>query len=160
MQSTRKSIFILVSSFTVGVGVLTAASLLVQHFKALVTPPVTPPSPIIQTVVLKPPSCVLNLDEYQKLVAATQTVHLVTNLNSFGVAGKFYNGRSISVIRSGNGEIGCGYLYIKAKVDDKGLDDKYDSIYINPQGLGGHILRSTGLVTSEKNETTVLLQLS
>lgn len=109
-------------------------------------------------IVLKAPTCSLNFSDYEKLLP-DQSVNLVHNLNSYAIKGQFYNSRSIDLIRSGDDEIACGYLYIKAKVDGRALDDKYESIYINPQGLGGHILRSLGVRKDNPNETIVLLPL-
>ena len=112
-------------------------------------------------IVLRAPKCDQSLDEYQKLVQAGQSVQLAQNYNTYATNGQFINARDVIVTRLGDGEIACGYLYIKAHTSKGSLDEKYDSIFINPQGFGGHLLRPRGLSINiqEKGFTQVLFSL-
>jgi hypothetical protein len=113
-------------------------------------------------VVLKTPECFGGFDEFNNLLNKGQFVKLVDGKYSYAFKGRFVNELSVNVERSGAGIVACGYLYIKSSVGNRKLDDVSESIYVNPQKFGGHILRSKTLEIKEpiKNKTEVLLPLS
>jgi len=116
-------------------------------------------SPSPQTVLVVSPACNNSEAEFASLVAAGQSVDLTKNLNTYAYQGKFVNEKTVIVNRSGTGEIACGYLDIKAhKSGDKPLNDTYDSIYVNPQGFGGHLLASRNIL--QGNDLELLLPLN
>jgi len=118
------------------------------------------PQPVTEVKILRPPTCVPDLDSYQLLRERKQFVSLVSQpVNTYAVQGQFVNDFTTTVYRSGSGEIACGYLYIHAKVDGRALNDT-ESIFINPSGFGGHILRSKSVAAvGGATSTEVLLPL-
>gem|GEM_PF-3492976 len=119
--------------------------------------------PVIKEVVLKPPSCEGGYEEFQDLVGAGQSLQLLNNTAMHAKDGKLLNSKDVLVSRSGTGEVACGYLYVRARKDGKSLEEKYDSVYINPQDFGGHLLGNKGPFTikePEPKKTEFLLPLS
>lgn len=120
---------------------------------------------IVETVVeekevlLRAPKCERSFAEYEKLVKDGQSVLILADTKSYAVAGDLLSKRKI-VRRSG--ELACGYLYARASKGNRPLDEVYDSIYISPQELGGHLIRprSINLDKKQENKTEVLLPLS
>jgi len=112
--------------------------------------------------IIKTPECGDNFDDYKKLVDKGQFLTLAKNKNAYALKGQFINDFNVNVNRSGDGQIACGYLYVEARINGKELDKQYDSIYINPAGFGGHILRSKSfqVESAEVNKTKVLLLLN
>ncbi|MBI5530400.1 MAG: hypothetical protein HY918_02775 [Candidatus Doudnabacteria bacterium] len=100
---------------------------------------------IVREKIVTSLDCPKTYEAYLNLVSNGQVIKLASNLNSYAINSKFINSKTITLIRSGKSQIACGYLYINASVNNKKLDDKFDSIYINPQGFGGHILRTRGI---------------
>ncbi len=143
----------------IGVGIIVATSWITNQFKK---------PDVIEKVVEKnigviKPACDGSYDDYQKLVDAKQVIHLINKTGMFASGGKFMNSKDVKVNRSGEGELACGYLHVIAGKDGKSLDEKYDSIYINPQGFGGHVLSKKGainIVNNSTNKTEFLLPLT
>lgn len=118
--------------------------------------------PVEKLVPIKAPDCALSFDDFKSLSAKGQNIQLARNVKTYASGGRFVNDIEITVNRSGSGEIACGYLYARARVDGRELDPRYESIYVNPQGLGGHILRTKSIdIDSEiQNSTEVLFPLN
>lgn len=112
------------------------------------------------STVVSAPTCAGTEDEYRALVDKGQSIVLTKDQWSYAAGGTFVGDKKV-VARRG-GQLACGYLYAAAHKGTGELDEKYDSIYINPQGLGGHILRPRSLSLSNpgKGQTEVLLLLS
>ncbi|MBI5306713.1 hypothetical protein HZB04_03995 [Candidatus Wolfebacteria bacterium] len=104
--------------------------------------------------------CPNNFEIYQDLIKKGQFVNLLENASSYATNGKFIKDYEITINKTG--EIACGYLYVRARNDGKPLDEKYDSIYINPHDLGGHLLRSRSILILNPivNKTETLLPLN
>lgn len=113
-----------------------------------------------ESVVVKAPVCDGGFEEYKNLVDKKQNIVLVKNKSSYAQEGKFVGLRKVITRRQG--EIACGYLFVSANKDTGILDEKYDSIYVNPQGFGGHLLRPRSLEITNKtaNTTEVLFNLN
>lgn len=112
-------------------------------------------------VTLKAPECPEDFRVYQELIEKGQSIQLLENARSYASQERFAKDYEITLNRSGDDEIACGYLYVRAAKNGESLDKKYDSIYVNPQGLGGHILRpkSISIINPIQNTTEILLQL-
>ncbi|MBU1037325.1 hypothetical protein KKF32_04890 [Patescibacteria group bacterium] len=112
--------------------------------------------------IINAPECGKSFSDYESLVAKGQFLTLAENRNTYASNGQFINAFNVNVNRSGDGKIACGFLYVKARINGKELDKNYDSVYINPNGFGGHILRTKSLYiqNKEENKTEVLLPLS
>lgn len=110
-------------------------------------------------VVLRAPKCERSFAEYEKLVQDGQSVLVLADTRSYAITGDLFSKRKI--VRR-NGELACGYLYARANKGNKSLDEVYDSIYISPQELGGHLIRPRSITLDKKkdNKTEVLLPLS
>lgn len=107
-------------------------------------------------VLIKPPQCENTFAEYQNLVEKGQSVLLTPKQYSYAIGGKFIGDKKVLTRRQG--EVACGYIFVSANKGTKPLDDTYDSIYINPQGLGGHLLRSRGIsIENPENTATQVL---
>jgi hypothetical protein len=109
--------------------------------------------------VVKTPDCDNSFGEYKTLIDKGQYLVLAKDKSAYSANGHFVNDFIVNVNRMGDGKIACGYLYIKTRKDGHSLDPNYDSIYINPNDFGGHILRSKSLEIPQKeqNKTEVLL---
>lgn len=112
-------------------------------------------------VILRPPECPRSFEAYKTLVDGNQAVQIIKDFTSFAVGGQFIPGTIKSVVVKRSGNIACGYLYVKASKGGNPLDEKFDSIYISPQGLGGHLLRprSMSIPNKSPNATEILLPL-
>lgn len=112
-------------------------------------------------VVLPLPTCPRSFEIYQNLVKGDQSVQLIENKKSYASGGKLTLSYEVPVKRSGQGLVACGYLYVKARVGNQKLDEKFDSIYIDPQGFGGHLLRPRSMPIPNSTEyvTEILLPL-
>ena len=110
-------------------------------------------------IVLRAPKCERSFAEYEKLVQDGQSLVVLADTKSYAVSGDLLSKRKI--VRR-NGELACGYLYARASKGNKPLDEVYDSIYISPQELGGHLIRPRGITIDKKqdNKTEILLPLS
>jgi hypothetical protein len=153
-----KSIIQFIVILLIGVIVVLVTTWLVN----LIKEPTIIEKPIEKVVLVKSPECLLGYDEYIALKEKGQLVSIVNNLSTYASAGKFINDKKIILKRTGSGKIACGYLYIRGHVDGRKLDSKYESIYINPQGFGGHILRTKSLLISNQitGTTEVLMPLN
>lgn len=138
-------------------GFLVAASYFINLFKK----PDVIEKTIEVPVIIKIPECSLNYDEYLSLVKKGQSVRLIEDESMHALNGKFVNDRQITLTRGGTGEVACGYLYVRARKNGNALEEKYESIYINPQNLGGHLLDQNSIAITEltKNTTEILLPL-
>lgn len=148
MKPIIQSIVILI----VGSAIILGTGLLIRQIKQ---------PEIIKEIIEKPitaPECPADFLGYLNLVKSGQSIQLISNAPSYALKGKFFKDYSVIVERMGPGEIGCGYLYVQAHLSD----ERYDSIYINPQGFGGHILRLRTILipTPVQNTTEVLLSLN
>ncbi len=72
---------------------------------------------------------------------------LLQNVSSYAAQGKFVKDYQVTVHT--NGQIACGYLYVRARIGGKPLNDAYDSIYITCNDSGGHLMRSQSLAITE-----------
>lgn len=118
---------------------------------------------VTQGVPITPPTCIGGYNEFQKLLTSKQVVELIANTPMHAVNNQLVNSKTVSVNRAGTGEIACGYLYVLAHKDGKALEDNYDSVFISPQGFGGHILSEKGNFTipnSTSTKTEFLLPLN
>lgn len=114
-------------------------------------------------VFVSAPTCNNDYAEFQDLVKIGQSVRLISNIGMYAQSGRLINTREIVVNRSGAGQIACGYLYVKVRKDGMSLEEKYDSVYINPQDFGGHILSNKGgiaIPNPESKKTEFLLPLN
>lgn len=114
-------------------------------------------------VLVKQPQCERTVEEYRTLVSNGQSITLLSNAISYAGQGeRFVKSYDINLIRSGEGEVACGYLYAKVSKANQSIDEKFDSIYVNPQGLGGHLLRSRSIQIDDPadNFTEVLFPLA
>lgn len=154
-----KPIFQLILILLSGAIIIISTTLLVNKIKQ---PDVKITEKIVEVEkIVKVPECGESFDDYKTLVSKGQFLTLVKNRNMYALNGQFVNNLDIDVNRSGDGIIACGYLYIKANINGGKLDRRYDSIYINPNGFGGHVLRSKSLEAEneELNKTNVLFPL-
>jgi hypothetical protein len=108
-------------------------------------------------VIIRKPKCEHSYQSYLELKGKGQSVRLVDNKSSYAKNGNFVGDITPTVFISGKDEIACGYLYLKISKNNKPIDKKYDSIYINPRGFGGHILRERGIILNEKDNFTEVL---
>lgn len=155
-----KPIFQLILILLSGATIIVGTTLLVNKIKQ---PEIKITEKIVEVEkIIRIPECGDSYDDYKALVDKGQYLTLVNNKNMYASAGQFVNAIDINVNRSGKDVIACGYLYIKANVNGGNLDWQYDSIYINPNGFGGQILRSKSLKinSEEDNKTFVLLPLN
>lgn len=112
-------------------------------------------------IVVQQPACENTVDEFQSLKQKGQSLQLTTGQLTHGENGRFVGLKSVTVSITGKDEISCGYIYVKASKGGKSLEDKYDSVYIDPQDFGGHLLRTKGILnTNAQNFTEFLLPLS
>lgn len=109
--------------------------------------------------ILRKPECNGSFEEYNELIKKGQSVSLSINQPSYARDGQFIGDKRTVTRRQG--EIACGYLFVSAHKGESTLDERYDSIYVNPQGLGGHLLRNRGINLSESTpgKTTMMLML-
>lgn len=116
------------------------------------------PNKEVTSLIISTPTCLGSEAEYRELIEKGQSVLLSQNQWSHASTGRFVGDKRVIARRGG--EIACGYLYVEAHKGSSPLDEKYDSIYVNPQGLGGHIVRSRSLeVSGVETKTQVLLPL-
>lgn len=156
-----KSLFQTILVLVIGAGVIWFTAWTINKYKK---PEVIEKEKITEIkteVKLSIPECPRSFEAYQDLIKGGQSFKLLTNANSYASGGKFINPLNITVNRTG--EIACGYLYVRAKKDSGALDEKTESIYINPGGFdksigiggfGGHLLRSRTAPISEVNKIT------
>lgn len=110
----------------------------------------------IKEIILRPPECSGSFEEYWELSEEGQSITLVKNAKSYARFGRFVIAYpEIEIKRTGI--IACGYLYIRASKDGLLLDEKYDSIYINPHDRGGHLARRRSLELPVLNTATQVL---
>lgn len=117
----------------------------------------------VKEVIIQAPPCSGTYDEFKKLIATGQSVRLINNISMYAQNGQFINPRDVYVNRSGEGQVACGYLYVRVRKDGKSFDEKYDSVYINPQGFGGKLLSRKGgilIPNPESSKTEFLLPLN
>ncbi len=118
---------------------------------------------VIKEVLIQTPSCSGTYEEFKKLEELGQSIQLINNVPMHAQNGQLVNVRDVYVNRSGDGQIACGYLYVRVRKDGKPFDEKYDSVYINPQGFGGKLLSRKGSIlipNPEANKTEFLLPLN
>lgn len=112
-------------------------------------------------IVLSKPTCNNSPDEFNSLKSKGQSLQLTKNQSTYGQSGKLIGLKSVKVAITGPDDIACGYMYVKASKNSKPLGDNYDSVYIDPQDFGGHLLRNKGIyLTNTKNYTEFLLPLN
>lgn len=99
-----------------------------------------------KVIVATPPLCTGGFEEYIKLKNQNKSITIVNNQKSYASKNSFVGSKDSTILISGEDDIACGYLYIKASKSNKPLDNKYDSVYVNPQDFGGHILRNKGIL--------------
>jgi hypothetical protein len=89
-----------------------------------------------------------------------KSVTLLSNAPSYASEGEFVKIYQVNVKRIGM--IDSGFLYVRARKGNAPLDDKYDSIYINAQDVGGHLIRpkSLSIPYPIANTTEVLFPLN
>ncbi|TAK04935.1 hypothetical protein EPO33_02970 [Patescibacteria group bacterium] len=110
-----------------------------------------------ERVVVAPPSCDKTFPEYEDLVKRGQSLKLADNLASHGEGGEFVGSVKLVVQIGGKDDVACGYLYIRASRSGHPLDQKYESVYVNPHEFGGHILLGRGILASSNDKYTEAL---
>lgn len=121
---------------------------------------IIPANKPVERILVEAPKCDGGYDEYRDLVSKGQSLVLDTNHSTYARDGVLVGMKKV-VTRRG-GELACGYLYAQAHKGTSQLEERYDSIYVNPQGLGGHLLRSRSLdlgTSTVLNKTSVLFAL-
>jgi len=116
-------------------------------------------------IIVTRPKCENTFDDYLSLKKQGHIVQILKNKWSHAQGGGFTSNLEPTVIIGGKDEIACGYVYVKLSKkngnNNNPLDENTESIYINPQGFGGHILRAKGISYSNDNGyTEALLPLS
>lgn len=126
-------------------------------WKLINTPTSEPVAPIIKKIT----TCEGTFEEYTKLLEKGQSIVLTKNQWSHVLTGSGFVGDKKVIARRG-GEVACGYLFVRAHKGNSPLSEKWDSIYINPQGLGGHLLRTRSIKLNSESSTStqVLFSLS
>ncbi len=113
---------------------------------------------VIKEVVLKKPACPNTSGYFTELKNAGQIVVLAKNLNSYGVDGQLINIKRAVVKSVGSGsQIACGYLYIKAHVAGRALQQEWEHPYIKPDEFGGHLIMDNAVINRGENGVTELL---
>lgn len=107
-----------------------------------------------ENVLITQPTCEKSPEGLDVLGERGQTLQIVNNLPSHGEAGKFVGSLISTVAISGKDDIACGYLYIRASKAGQPLEDRYESLYLNPQGFGGHILLGRGISATSTGKYT------
>lgn len=111
-------------------------------------------------ILISQPKCEQNVNSYEDLLEKRQFVKIADEKVSYAENGKFVGSIQSVVTRTGNGEVGCGYLYIKVSKNSKPINKEWDSIYINPHDFGGHLLREKSILhKNEEKYTEVLFSL-
>ncbi|MBU2634249.1 MAG: hypothetical protein KJ674_03305 [Nanoarchaeota archaeon] len=111
-------------------------------------------------IIIYKPECKQSFNGYQELLNKGQYLKIVANRYSYAQNGIFINSIDSIISRTGSGEIGCGYLYIKVSKNNKPINNEWDSVYIDPHDFGGHILRDKSILHENKeNYTEALLSL-
>lgn len=148
-MSNLKGVRNLLIAFGVGVAILVVSTLLINFFHKP-----TGVEEVNNTI------CQPSVEAYQKNIQKRQYITLIENAPSYASQSKFVKNYSVTIKRTG--EIACGYLYVRARNDGQPLDNKYNSIYINPQNFGGHLLlsRSMQIPNPITKTTEVLLPLN
>lgn len=113
---------------------------------------------VVKEIILKKPACPNTSDYFAELKSAGQSVMLAKNLNSYGTDGHFTNIKTTIVKSAGSGsQIACGYLYIKAHVAGRALQEKYEHPYVKPDEFGGHLIMDQAILNKVEAGTTELL---
>lgn len=108
-------------------------------------------------IIVGPPACEESSDEFLKLKKQNKYLKILGGQKSHGSGGRFIGGRDVVVSITGQDEIACGYLYVRASKSNKPLEVEYDSVYVNPQRFGGHILRSKSIYENNTETYTEAL---
>jgi hypothetical protein len=141
-----KSFFQALVILGLGLGAVIGTAFLSNTFKepAVVNLP--------ETIIITPPDCKSSVVEYKEL-SKKQSLVLLKNQISYATNSEFVKSYDVSVERSGTGEIACGYLYVKTKTN-QGMLHEWENVYIQPQQLGGHLLRSKSIVENLSEKST------
>ena len=102
-------------------------------------------------VLLRAPKCEGTFEEYRNLVSASKSVTLTNKQRAYASNG-LQGTKTITVIRSGESEVACGYLYVRASRVGGTFQKQYDSIYINPHDFGGHLLRPRSIEFKKESD--------
>ena len=143
----------------VGAAIVLSTSWLVNRIKK----PDIVEKVVEKQILVSAPACNNDYVEFQDLIKIKQSVRIISSVNMYAQNGKLINSREVVVNRSGTGQVACGYLYVKVRKDGRSLEEQYDSVYINPQDFGGHILsRKGGIVipNPDPKKTEFLLPLN
>jgi hypothetical protein len=105
-------------------------------------------------VILSRPDCERNIEGFEYLQSIGQVLPVALNESSYGLNGKFARDIEPIVLISGNDEIACGYLYIRASKGGQPLERDYESIYVSPQGFGGHLLWTRSIFSHDSEQFT------
>ncbi len=148
-----KAIFQTLIIFVIGAVVILTTAFFVKKFKE---PEVV--EKIVETKVkITAPECQRNFTEFTKLVNSGQYFKVLENARSQAQNGFFTQGSVHETAVHRVGEIACGYLYVEASAGGKPLDDKYDSIFVEAQNYGGHLVRTRSIETEGNQGTTKVL---
>lgn len=113
---------------------------------------------VIKEVILKRPSCPNTSEYFTELKNAGQIVVLAKNLNSYGIDGNFVKVKRTIVKSVGSGsQIACGYLYVKAHVAGRALQEKWEHPYVKPDEFGGHLIIDSAIVNKGEAGATELI---
>jgi hypothetical protein len=98
-----------------------------------------------------------NFPDYNSLISLNKLV-ITTNFESWTPNATKDPRKVETKIVLDKGEIAQGYLYIKASVEEKALS-RWESIYVQMNYRGGHLLRTKGLPVPVSEKTELLYAL-
>jgi|GEM_PF-6473515 len=96
-----------------------------------------------------------NFPDFNSL-SSLHKLNIVNNFESWTPSAKIDPRKTRAVIVLDKGELGKGYLYLKASVGKKPLS-RWESLYVQMNYRGGHLLRTKSLSVPLTSESTELL---
>lgn len=112
----------------------------------------------VKEIILKKPACPNTSDYFEELKNSGQIVILAKDFSSYGVNGRFTNIKTTIVKSSGSGsQIACGYLFIKASVSGRPLQQEWEHPYVRPGEFGGHLILDQIAVNKDESDGTELI---
>lgn len=98
-------------------------------------------------------SCPSDFISYQELSKDPQNIVSLINERTpmYAENGQFHSKIVVTKIETEKSKVACGYLFVKAGTTTYGPIQKWENLYINPNGFGGHInpINNIGLGDSE-----------
>lgn len=86
-------------------------------------------------------SCPSDFISYQELSKDPQNIVSLINERTpmYAENGQFHSKIIVTKIETEKSKVACGYLFVKAGTTTYGPIQKWENLYINPNGFGGHI---------------------